>query len=102
MSTLNPPSTVATVSANPKLFEAQEKLASLESDLIAGTPNISTLLRDIHRTLKADESLVTILSAEECSILVRGLKKQTNTEIAVAAIKKPARKSLKSLSVDDL
>ena len=83
-------------------FEVREKLAHLEEALTAGTPNMATLLRDIHRSLKADPDVVTILSEEECSILVRGLKKQTATEIATTATKKGAKKSLKKLTIADL
>jgi len=83
-------------------YEIREKLAQLEESLLSGTPNMPTLLRDIHKGLKADPDLVTILSEEECSILVRGLKRQTATEIATTATKKKSGKSLKKMTVDDL
>ena len=88
--------------ANPnQAFEVQEKLAQLEASLLASTPNMAVLLRDIHRSLKADPDVVTILSEEECSILVRGLKKQTNTEIAVAAVKKKPKKAMSKMTTSD-
>ena len=83
-------------------FEIQEKLAQLEAQLVSGTPNIATLLRDIHSKLKADPDTVTLLSEEECSILVRGLKKQTGAEIATVALKKAPKKALSKMTVDDL
>lgn len=83
-------------------FEVREKLASLEQQLIAGTPGMATLLRDIHNTLKQDPDVVTLLSEEECSILVRGLKKQTATEIATKAVKKGGTKAIKNMTVSDL
>ncbi len=83
-------------------FEIREKLAQLEAGLLETTPNIASILRDIHRTLKADSDLVTILSEEECSILVRGLKKQTSTAIATSAVKSKPKKSLKSMTLADL
>lgn len=83
-------------------YEIKEKLASLEEALLAGTPNMPTLLRDIHKGLKADSDIVTILSEEECSILVRGLKKQTATEIATTATKKKDTKAMNKMTVDDL
>jgi hypothetical protein len=83
-------------------FEVREKLASLEQQLIAGTPGMATLLRDIHKVLKQDPDVVTMLSEEECSILVRGLKKQTATEIATKATKSKPKKALKNLTVSDL
>lgn len=82
-------------------FEVQEKLASLEQQLIENTSNISTLLRDIHKQLKADPAVVTLLSEKECSILVRGLKKQTGTEIVTTA-KKKTGVALKNIDVGDL
>lgn len=82
--------------------QVREKLANLEQALLDGTPNMPTLLRDIHRHLKKDPDIVTILSNEECSILVRGLVKQTNTEITTAVIKKAPTKAMKNITVDDL
>ena len=82
--------------------QVREKLASLEQALLDGTPNMPTLLRDIHRQLKKDPDVVTILSDKECSILVRGLKKQTNTEITASVIKKAPTKAMKNITVDDL
>lgn len=86
-------------------YEIREKLASLEEALLSSTPNMPSLLRDIHRNLKKDPDVVTLLSEEECSILVRSLKKQTATEIATKAIKSKSgagSKSLKKTTVDDL
>lgn len=86
---------------NNQAFEVQEKLAKLEAKLVEGTPNIATLLRDIHRQLKADPDIVTLLSEEECSILVRGLKKQTATEIVTTAKSKP-KKAMSKMTLADL
>ena len=74
-------------------FQIKEKLASLEAALLEKTPGMPTLLRDIHSHLKKDPDLVTLLSEEECNILVSGLKKQTATEIATAAIKSGTKKA---------
>lgn len=85
-------------------YDVKEKLARLEDALKADTPNMPTLLRDIHRVLKQDPDVVTILEEEECAILVRALKKQTNMSIATTAIKKSksGSKPLKKLTIDDL
>ena len=84
-------------------FEVQEKLAELEAALLEGTPNMPVILRTIYKQLKADPDLVTILSSEEASLIVRGLKKQTGAVIATKALKSSnARKSLKNTTVDDL
>ena len=88
---------------NPgQAFEVQEKLAQLEQALLEKLPTMPTLLRDIHRSLKADPDIVTLLSEEECGILVQGLKKQTGAEIATSALKQPRKKALSKLTVDDL
>ena len=83
-------------------YQVREKLAALEAALNAKVPNITSILRDIHTQLKKDTELVTLLTEEECSILVRGLKKQTATEIATAALKGSRKKSLSKTTVDDL
>jgi len=88
--------------ATGQAFEIQEKLASLEAALQESTPGISTLLRDIHVNLKKDPDVVTLLSEEECGILVAGLKKQTATEIATSALKSGKKKSLKQMTISDL
>jgi len=90
-------------STNPdQAYEVREKLAALEEALLSHTPNMPTLLKDIHKTLKNDPDVVTILSEEECSILVRGLKKQTATEIATKAVKKGGKKAMSKMTVEDL
>ena len=87
---------------NTQAFEIKEKLAQLENALLEKLPTMPTLLRDIHRSLKADPDTVTLLSEEECSILVQGLKKQTQTEISTKIIKAKPKKALSKLTVDDL
>lgn len=87
---------------NPQVYQIRDKLAFLESKLKEATPHISDLLREIHITLKKDPELVTILTEEECCILVAGLKKQTGAEIATSALKSGLKKSLKNVSVSDL
>lgn len=88
--------------ANSQAYEVKEKLAQLEVALLEDTPSMPSLLRDIHRTLKADPDTVTLLSEEECCILVRGLKKQTATEIATTAAKKKPKKAISKMTIDDL
>lgn len=94
---------MSTVNDNSnQAYEVREKLAQLEADLLSATPNIAVLLRDIHRNLKADPDLVTLLSEEECSCLVRGLKKQTATSIATYANKAKPKKALSKMTLADL
>ncbi len=80
-------------------FVIKEKLAQLDEGLQAQAPGLATLLRDIHTTLKKDPDVVTLLSDEECEVLVRGLKKQTATEIATAALKAPKKKAMNKMEV---
>ena len=82
-------------------YEVKEKLASLEAALLEKLPTMPTILRDIHRSLKADPDVVTLLTEEEIAILINGLKKQTGTVVATSALKAP-RKALSKLTVDDL
>ena len=81
-------------------FEVREKLASLESALLEKTPTMPTLLRDIHRHLKKDPDIVTLLSEEEISVLVRGLKEQTKTEIGATIAKKKTKAASKMTLAD--
>lgn len=85
-----------------QLFVVKEKLAALEEQLTLAQPSIATDLRDIHRILKQDPDVVTLLSEEDCSILVRGLKKQTATTIATTAKKASGRKAASKMTLADL
>lgn len=80
-------------------FEVREKLASLEEALLSSTPTMPTLLRSIHSLLKKDPDIVTLLSEDEMSILVQGLKKQTGVEIATAAVKTGAKKAMSKMQI---
>jgi hypothetical protein len=82
-------------------FVIKEKLAALEEALLAATPDMPELLKQIHRHLKADPDVVTLLTEQECSIIVMGLKKQTATEIATKAVG-AKRKSMSKMTVADL
>ena len=84
------------MSAPDQAFQIKEKLARLEAALLEKTPNMPTLLREIHTALKKDADVVTLLTEEECNILVQGLKKQTATEIAMSAIKSGGTKKAMS------
>lgn len=83
-------------------YVIKEKLAELEEALLASTPGMKDLLREIHKALKADPDVVTLLSEEDCSILVRGLKKQTATEIATKSLSASKKKAMSKMTVADL
>lgn len=85
-------------------LEIKTKLEELEQALLAQHPTMPQILRDIHRTLKAQPDQVTLMSEEEINTVIRGLEKQTNSYIA-ASVSKPkaaAKASLKKVSADDL
>lgn len=90
---------------NPNLnLEIQTKLEELQQALLASHTTLPTLLRDIHRTLKAFPEQVTLLTEDEIHLLVQGLEKQTNSHIAAATMKssKTKKESLKNVTSDDL
>jgi len=82
--------------------QIQEKLLYIEEELEKEVPNIATILSSIHKQLKSDPEIVTVLSEEECAVLIRGLKKQTSTEIITSTLKKPGKKALSKVTLDDI
>jgi len=84
------------------LEQIQEKIATLGDMLEQQLPGFPTALRDIHKQLKADEEIVTLLSEEEIAIIVSGLSKQTKVHITEAATKAVRGKALKNITLADL
>jgi hypothetical protein len=82
--------------------QISEKILSLESALLTQNPTMPTLLNDIWKTLKENPDNVTLLSEQEIGVIVNGLKRQTSTEIATAALKSATKKSAKSITLSDL
>lgn len=80
--------------------QISEKILSLKEALLSQHPTMPTLLQEIHKTLKANPDCVTLLTPAEVGVIVTGLKAQTKTEIATAALK--TKKSVKSISLSDL
>lgn len=88
---------------NMQAFVIKEKLASLEDALLNKHPQMPVLLRDIHSMLSKDVALVTLLSPEECSILVRGIKKHVGVDIATKVVKsRVTAKKVSQLTLADL
>lgn len=85
-------------------LDIKTKLDELESALLSNHPGMPTLLRDIHKTLKAQPDIVTLMSESELAILVRGLDKQTNAHLVATTMKptKAKKESLKNVTSDDL
>lgn len=76
--------------------EIQMKIAELQEALLNAHPTMPLLLRDIHKKLQSDPATVTLLSEEEISIIVSGLKLQTNVELANASKSSSAAGKTKS------
>jgi len=73
------------------------KLAEMETALLASHPKLPTLLRDIHNAIKNDPEQVTLLTPTEISLIVSGLSRQTQTELAVSS-----SKTKKKIDLSDL
>lgn len=78
------------------------KVAELQSALTQAHPLIPSLLQTIHRQLKADPDNVTLLNEDDIATIVRGLQHQTKVTLTESATKSAAKRSLKSITVDDL
>lgn len=85
-------------------LEIKTKLDALQEALLSSNPEMPVLLRDIHRTLKAQPDQVTLMTEEEIHIVIQGLEKQTNSHIAASVTKPSAAKkaSLKNVTTEDL
>ncbi len=81
-------------------LQLQEKIQSLQDAILSTHPSMPILLRDIHKILKEDPAIVTVLQEEEIATLVSGLKIQTKTSITEAALKK--KTPLKNIGLADL
>lgn len=84
------------------LQQIQEEIAQLSEKLISAHPSMPILLRSIHRKLKEDPAVVTLLTEEDIEIIVRGLKLQTKVEISIASSKTSNGKAIKNLGIGDL
>lgn len=87
------------------VLEFQSKISQLQSALLEAHPSMPVLLREIHNQIRKDPELVTIISEEEIGVIVNGLKKQTNTEIAAKTTKTTKttmKKQVANVSLDDI
>lgn len=81
--------------------DLQFKIEELQQSILTAHPRMPILLKDIHTALKNDPATVTLLSEEEISVIVSGLKQQTKIQISQAALKS-TKKSLSKVTADDL
>jgi hypothetical protein len=72
------------------------EMAELEESLNSHVPGFVSILSTIHKKLRADPDVVTLLDDDEIAVIVSGLEKHTNVTIvapsAVKAAKAKARK----------
>lgn len=85
-------------------LEIKTKLDELQQALLANTPNMPTLLRDIHKALKSFPEQVTLATEEELAIIVSALEKQTTSKLVESTMKptKAKKESLKKVTSDEL
>ena len=79
----------------------QIKIASLQEAILVSHPRLPILLKEIHTLLKNDPEIVTLMSEEDISVIVSGLKRQTATELVSSTLKKSSR-ALSKISEYDL
>lgn len=80
--------------------EVKSKIAELSAALLAASPTMPLLLREIHTQVRKDPELITIISEEEIGIIVNGLKVHTNTELLSTAVKAASKKT--KVTIDDI
>lgn len=78
------------------------KLAELEQALITLHPSMPVLLQKIHKQLKADPAIVTVLSEDDIAVIFQALEKHTNTKLMEVNVKKLPKKKGSELTEDDL
>lgn len=87
------------------VLDFKSKISQLQESLLEAHPSMPILLREIHTQLRKDPELVTIISEDEIGIIVNGLKKQTNTEIATKVKTTKAatmKKQVANVNIDDI
>ena len=84
------------------LSQIQMQIAELEQAILSAHPTLPTLLQQIHRSIKADPEQVTLLTEEQIGVIVNGLSKQTQTQIATSISSGKKGKTIKSIGISDL
>lgn len=82
------------------------RIKQLSESILSSHPQMPIQLREIHKNLKEDPAIVTLLSEEEICVVVNGLERQTNTFIAAsmspAKTSAAAKKALSKVTSSDL
>lgn len=77
-------------------------IAGLQEKLIASSPEIPLVLREIHTILSVDPEVVTLLAPEEVGVIVSGLKKHMNVTLVEKVMKSKSPKKGSALSLESL
>jgi hypothetical protein len=79
--------------------EIHQRIADLQAELDASSPNIATSLLKIHSDLGKSPELLHILSEEEIATIAKGFKVQSNIQIVTAKPKAAKKENLKDLEI---
>lgn len=87
---------------NPIAYQVKEQIETLKQRILEAHPTLPILLREIHKTLKSEPEVVTLLDEDEIGVIVNGLSAQTQTTIATSLATGKKGKTIKSIGVADL
>lgn len=83
--------------------QVRENILKLQEAMLSAHPSMPVLLQTIHRQLKADPAIVTVLAEDEIAGIIGGLIVHTGTVLVQAEKDKKAKKgTLKNLGMDDI
>lgn len=85
------PEEVAKIIKERKTHPIAMEMAELEQALNTQVPGFVSILSTIHKKLRADPDVVTLLDDEEIAVIVAGLEKHTNVTIVAPSAIKAAR-----------
>lgn len=90
---------------DPIYLELASSIQDLEQALLAGHPQMPTLLRQIHAGLLQNPAAIHSLNDDQIAMIIKGLTSYTNTEIVASTEPKTsaaAKKALSKVTADDL
>lgn len=89
-------SPAADVTQNIDHIEFLSKMNALQEAIHKQHPTMPVLLMQIHKQLKADPEIVTLLSEEAIGVIVKGLQIQTKTELVSTLVKQSKARDKKT------
>lgn len=90
-------SPAADVTQNIDHIEFLSKMNALQEAIHKQHPTMPVLLMQIHKQLKADPEIVTLLSEEAIGVIVKGLQIQTKTELVSTVVKQSKARDKKTV-----